>query len=131
MAVSSCSTVVDTLTALQQRYPLVLVTKGDVVEQWRKLDRSGLKSHFLGVHVVREKTTANYTWLAERYELSPESTWMVGNSPASDILPALAAGMGAVLIPNDNTWVLEHAELDTTAERLVTVERFGQLLDHF
>ncbi|ACU97193.1 predicted HAD superfamily hydrolase [Saccharomonospora viridis DSM 43017] len=123
--------VVDTLTVLQQRYPLVLVTKGDVVEQWRKLDRSGLKGHFRGVHVVREKTTAVYTWLSERYGLSPEATWMVGNSPASDIVPALAAGMGAVYVPNDNTWVLEHAELDTTAERLVTVERFGQLLDHF
>ncbi|CAM2955547.1 HAD family hydrolase [Saccharomonospora xinjiangensis] len=123
--------VAETLGALQEKYPLVLVTKGDTVDQWRKIDNSGLRGHFEAVHVVREKTTATYSWLAERYQLDVERTWMVGNSPASDILPALAAGMGAVYVPNDNTWALEHADLDSAADRLVTLERFGQLLDHF
>jgi putative hydrolase of the HAD superfamily len=56
---------------------------------------------------------------------------MIGNSIKSDVNPALAVGMGAVFIPNDNTWVLEHAELDTAAVRLIQLERFAQLTDHF
>nr|WP_232283677.1 HAD family hydrolase [Saccharomonospora cyanea] len=123
--------VAETLGTLQERYPLLLLTKGATDDQWRKLDHSGLRGYFQAVHVVREKDATTYSWLAERYGLDPASTWMVGNSPASDILPALAVGMGAVYVPNDNTWVLEHAELDPDAERLVTLERFGQLLDHF
>ncbi|EIE99330.1 HAD family hydrolase [Saccharomonospora glauca] len=123
--------VAETLEALRERYPLLLLTKGVPEDQWRKLDNSGLREYFRAVHVVREKDVATYSGLVERYGLDPASTWMVGNSPASDILPALAAGMGAVYVPNANTWVLEHADLDLGAERLVTVERFGQLLDHF
>jgi putative hydrolase of the HAD superfamily len=56
---------------------------------------------------------------------------MIGNSIKSDVNPALAVGMGAVFIPNDNTWALEHAELDPTAPRLLQLDRFGQLTDHF
>ena len=58
---------------------------------------------------------------------------MIGNSPKSDILPALEAGMSAVFIPNDHTWVLEHAELPATVPdgRLLTLTRFRELLDHF
>jgi putative hydrolase of the HAD superfamily len=123
--------VAETLEALGRRYPLVLVTKGDAADQWRKLDHSGLRKHFEAVHVVPEKDTTTYVSLVRRHALDPATTWMVGNSPSSDVLPALAAGLGAVYVPNDNTWALEHAELDFGADRLVTVERFGRLLDHF
>ncbi|MER7113099.1 HAD family hydrolase [Saccharomonospora azurea] len=129
--IESIPEVSETLEALGQRYPLVLVTKGDTDDQWRKLDASGLRPHFHAVHVVPEKETGTYTRIVERHELDPATTWMVGNSPSSDILPALAAGLGAVYVPNDNTWVLEHAELDLAVDRLLTVERFGRLLDHF
>jgi putative hydrolase of the HAD superfamily len=56
---------------------------------------------------------------------------MIGNSPKSDIGPALAAGLGAVFIPNANTWALEHDDVDDTAERLVRIDRFVDLLSHF
>jgi putative hydrolase of the HAD superfamily len=69
--------------------------------------------------------------LVESEGLDPRATWMIGNSIKSDIKPALAAGLGAVFIPNVNTWALEHDVLDETAARLVQVERFSELLDRF
>ena len=65
--------------------------------------------------------------------LAPDETWMVGNSPKSDINPALAAGLHAVFIPHDNTWILEHEELASAppTQRLLIVERFGDLTKHF
>ena len=72
-----------------------------------------------------------YVALAAEHELDPGRSWMVGNSIKSDVNPALAAGLGAIFIPNANTWALEHAELDAGAPRLVQLERFGQLTLHF
>jgi putative hydrolase of the HAD superfamily len=120
-----------TLEALDSRHDLLLLTKGSPDEQQRKIDASGLAERFRRTVIVPEKNAAVYTELAEREGLDPARTWMIGNSVKSDILPALAAGMGAVFIPNVNTWVFEHATLDESAERLLQVERFADLLDHF
>jgi putative hydrolase of the HAD superfamily len=70
----------------------------------------------------------------EKHALTYEITWMVGNSPKSDINPALAAGLNAVFVPHDQTWVLEHEEVvtpDGTSRRLIVLESFAQLRDHF
>jgi putative hydrolase of the HAD superfamily len=120
-----------TLAALGSRHDLLLLTKGSEDEQQRKIDASGLADRFRRALIVPEKDTAVYTELVTAEGLDPASTWMIGNSVKSDILPALAAGLGAVFIPNANTWVLEHATLDESAERLVRVERFADLLEHF
>ncbi len=120
-----------TLTALGARHDLLLLTKGDEREQHAKIEVSGLASHFRRIVVVREKHAAVYAELVATERLDPQRAWMIGNSVKSDVVPALAAGLGAVFIPNVNTWALEHAELDETAARLIQVERFSELLAHF
>ncbi|MFD0887457.1 HAD family hydrolase [Streptosporangium algeriense] len=123
--------VAETLLDLGARHRLLLLTKGDQREQRRKLDASELAHHFDGVHIVQEKDVAVYLRLAEEHALTPAGTWMIGNSPKSDIIPARQAGMNAVLIPNANTWVLEQATLDPGDEGVLTLRTFPELLDHF
>jgi putative hydrolase of the HAD superfamily len=123
--------VADTLTELGQRHDLLLLTKGDTEEQQRKIDASGLAHYFRGLHIVAEKGVEVYRQLALEHGLTPATTWMIGNSPKSDILPARAAGMNAVLIPNAHTWVLDHAELDPADDRVLTLTSFPDLLNHF
>ncbi|WP_446210450.1 HAD family hydrolase [Micromonospora sp. IBSANI012] len=123
--------VADTLDALAGRYDLLLLTKGDREEQQRKLDACGLLHHFDAAHIVMEKDVDTYRWLAREHGFDPARAWMIGNSPKSDILPARAAGMNAVFIPNDNTWVLEHDELDPADEGVLRLTEFTDLLRHF
>jgi putative hydrolase of the HAD superfamily len=130
-AIEPIADVEATLAALHGRHDLLLLTKGDEEEQQGKLDVSGLARFFRRIMIVREKTTDTYASLIEAEALDPLHTWMIGNSVKSDVAPALAAGMGAVFIPNVNTWALEHEVLDETASRLVQVERFSELLDRF
>jgi putative hydrolase of the HAD superfamily len=123
--------VAETLAELGERHDLRLLTKGDHAEQQRKIDASNLAHHFRSVHIVAEKDVETYRRLAREHALVPEATWMIGNSPKSDILPAREAGMSAVFIPNDNTWVLEQSELDPEDERVLRLRAFTDLLNHF
>ena len=120
-----------TLDALGERHDLLLLTKGDPQEQHRKIDLSGFAAHFRRIVVVPEKTPEVYRDLIEAEGLDRARTWMIGNSVKSDIAPALAVGLGAVFIPNVNTWAMEHGDLDEDAERLLQIERFADLLAHF
>jgi putative hydrolase of the HAD superfamily len=122
-----------TLQYLADRHHLIMVTKGAILEQTGKIERSGLKDYFASTEIVAEKDPATYEALVEKYELTHSSTWMIGNSPKSDINPALATGLNAVFIPHGDTWVLEHAEVDSASppQLLLTVERFANLRDHF
>ncbi|SCF03049.1 HAD family hydrolase [Micromonospora mirobrigensis] len=119
--------VADTLDALAGRHELLLLTKGEREEQQRKLDACGLLHHFRAAHIVAEKDVDTYRWLAREHGFDPATAWMIGNSPRSDILPARAAGLNAVFIPNDNTWVLEHDELDPDDPAVVHLKEFRQL----
>jgi putative hydrolase of the HAD superfamily len=123
----------ETLRYLGERHHLVMMTKGNLAEQSGKVERSGLKEYFSAVEIVAEKDESTYRLVIAKYALSAEVTWMVGNSPKSDINPALAAGLHAVFIPHDNTWILEHEELAAAppARRLLVIERFGDLQKHF
>jgi putative hydrolase of the HAD superfamily len=103
--------VAESLPLLAARHRLMLVTKGDHDEQTDKLKRSGLASHFDTVEVLREKNTAAYRELAARLKLPAASTWMIGNSPRSDVNPALEAGFHAAYVRYHNTWILEEEEL--------------------
>jgi putative hydrolase of the HAD superfamily len=123
--------VVDTLTALGERHDLLLLTKGDHDEQRRKLDASGLAPYFRTAHVVAEKDVRTYRWLIREHGFAPGAAWMIGNSPRSDILPARAAGLNAVFIPNDHTWVLEHDDLDPADRGVLRLASFPELLHHF
>jgi len=119
-----------TLVRLRDRFRLIMFTKGHPPEQWKKVERSGIQALFDYVEVTAEKNTLAYTHLIRRYRLAPTRTWMVGNSPASDVNPALAAGLNAILIPHPNTWALEHEEVMEHV-RLKILERFEDLLGAF
>ncbi|MCP4561512.1 MAG: HAD hydrolase-like protein [Bosea sp.] len=107
----------DTLAALAGRYRLVLITKGDLFDQERKLAQSGLGDFFDAVEIVSDKSAATYEKLFARHGDGPRRALMVGNSLKSDIVPALAAGAWAVHVPHALTWALEHAEEPTGHER--------------
>jgi putative hydrolase of the HAD superfamily len=100
-------------------------------EQQSKVDHNGLAVHFHHIRVVREKDVACYLELAVERGVVREEYWMIGNSPKSDINPALAAGLGAVYIPHHHTWHLEHEPVPETHERLLVLENFAALRDHF
>jgi len=121
--------VTETLRALAQRHRLVLVTKGDSAEQVDKLQRSGLAPLFHHVEVVREKHRQAYLDLRSHHRFDGETTWMIGNSPKSDINPALAAGLNAIFVPHSNTWVLEHEPVAAApvGQHLLVMERFREL----
>jgi putative hydrolase of the HAD superfamily len=127
----------ETLAYLAGRHRLILMSKGDPREQSAKLERSGLGRHFSAVEIVPEKHPEAYRDTLERHNLAAFSTWMIGNSPKSDVNPALAAGLNAVFVPHDMTWVLEHEHLaplpqgGTEPPRLLVLERFEELREHF
>jgi len=127
------SDVPKTLEYLSGRHSLILVTKGHVPEQSGKVERSGVKQYFAAVEIVAEKDAAAYTRVVEKYSLAPNATWMVGNSPKSDINPALAAGLNAVFVPHGDTWILEHEEVNPAPphQKLLIVGRFAELREHF
>src|SRR6202162_2468821 len=119
----------ETLQYLCERHHLILVTKGAIAEQTGKVERSGLKEYFAAVEIVSEKDISTYHTVVSKYGLLSEATWMIGNSPKSDINPALAAGLNAVFVPHGSTWVLEHEEVAHAhpATRLLIVEPFAGL----
>ena len=122
----------ETLKYLFDRHDLILLTKGDREEQLMKVERSGVERFFKEVIVVHEKNVATYQQMVSQLQLDPQDTWMIGNSPRSDINPALAAGLNAVFIPHPHTWHLEHEEVSSMADgHLLTLSRFADLRNHF
>jgi putative hydrolase of the HAD superfamily len=123
----------ETLAYLRERHRLILVTKGAVAEQTGKVERSGVREYFRDVEIVAEKDPAVYAHVVEKYNLDRSFTWMVGNSPKSDINPALAAGLHAIFVPHGDTWILEHEELNPAPpqQKLLIVGRFAELREHF
>jgi putative hydrolase of the HAD superfamily len=123
--------VAETLSVLGSRHDLLLLTKGDQAEQQRKIDASNLANHFRSLHIVAEKDASTYRTLVAEQGLAPSGTWMIGNSPRSDILPARAAGLGAVFIPNPHTWVLEEEAIDPADGGVLHLTAFPELVEHF
>jgi putative hydrolase of the HAD superfamily len=125
--------VMETLEYLREWHHLILVTKGNFPEQSGKVERSGLKHFFQEVEIVPEKNASTYENIVHHHRLAREQTWMVGNSPKSDVNPALAAGLSAIFVPHDDTWVLEHEELAEAKPpaRLMVLSSFADLAKHF
>jgi putative hydrolase of the HAD superfamily len=123
----------ETLQYLSERHRLILVTKGATEEQSGKIERSGVKKYFFAAEIVAEKKAPVYAGIVEQYGLDPGSTWMVGNSPKSDINPALAAGLHAIFVPHGDTWILEHEEVNSApaGQKLLIVGGFAELREHF
>ena len=120
----------ETLRKLAERrqYRLVVFTKGELMDQESKLQRSGLEQYFSYVETVSNKTEREYRQLCENLDVAPEQTLMVGNSFRSDIAPALAAGAWTAHIPYHVVWELEKSE-EFPHERLKKITHFSELLD--
>jgi putative hydrolase of the HAD superfamily len=121
----------ETLGYLASRHELTLFTKGHPDEQKLKIDRSGLGVYFAHTAIVKEKDAAAYNRLVDERSFTPERAWMIGNSPKSDINPALESGLNAVFVPHAHTWVLEKQEIRPGAGQLLIIERFADLRSHF
>jgi putative hydrolase of the HAD superfamily len=123
----------ETLAYLAPRHDLLLLTKGDFDEQRLKIEASGLESHFQKTIVVGEKDPDTYRRVLGDLRFELRQSWMIGNSPRSDINPALEVGMNAVLIPHPHTWRLEHQEvqLPDRGQILLTIPSFAELQRHF
>lgn len=117
----------ETLADLAQRHELTLFTKGDPEEQRLKVERSGIAHYFTHAAIVREKNAPAYRQLVTERRMNPAKAWMIGNSPKSDINPALECGLGAVFIPHERTWSLEHQALRQDADRLIVIDTFADL----
>jgi putative hydrolase of the HAD superfamily len=122
----------ETLEYLFSRHELLLLTKGAVEEQKLKVERSGIEQYFSRVTIVEEKDVTTYQKLVEELHLEPTQTWMIGNSPRSDINPALAVGLNAVYIPHPHTWHMEHEQVQNVGTgQLLQLARFRDLQAHF
>jgi putative hydrolase of the HAD superfamily len=123
----------ETLPELADRHRCIMVTKGDLHEQTDKLARSGLREYFAAVEVLPEKHEDAYRRLSSQHGCDCSTTWMIGNSPKSDINPALAAGLHAVFIAHDFTWVLEHEVVNQPGpnQRLIELANFCDLAVYF
>jgi putative hydrolase of the HAD superfamily len=121
----------ETLEYLASGHDLTLFTKGHPEEQKLKIDRSGLGIYFGHAAIVKEKDAAAYRTLVAERNMIPERTWMIGNSPKSDVNPALDAGLNAVFVPHAHTWLLEKQEIVPGQGRLLTVSGFAGLREHF
>lgn len=119
----------DALTRLAESHRLILITKGDLFDQERKLAQSGLGELFAAVEIVSEKTAATYARVFGRYADGPERSMMVGNSLRSDVLPALRAGSWGVHVPHALTWALEHDDVPADEPRFRQLNHLGELAD--
>jgi putative hydrolase of the HAD superfamily len=118
-----------TVTDLANRFRVVLITKGDLLDQERKLAQSGLGDLFHGVEIVSNKTAAAYTAIFVRHGTGADQAMMVGNSLKSDVIPALGAGCWGVHIPHGITWALEEADAPADHRRFHTLPDLGALPD--
>lgn len=117
----------ETLQVLAGDYRLILITKGDLFDQERKLAQSGLGDFFSGVEIVSEKHPETYARIFRRHGDGAEQAMMVGNSLRSDVLPAIAAGAWGVHVPHDFTWALEHDEPPVGEPKYHRIDHLGEL----
>ena len=119
------------ISTLKNEYRLIVVTKGDLLDQERKLQRSTIAHHFHHVEIVHDKQEANYTKLLRQQEIEPSQFLMVGNSLKSDVLPVVGIGAHAVHIPYHTTWQHEEVEHDPDAHApYLTLSSIAELPNH-
>jgi putative hydrolase of the HAD superfamily len=121
----------ETLAYLTERHRLILFTKGEPAEQAAKVERSGLQGFFESIEIVMEKDPQTYGALVHKHKIVKAQGWMIGNSPRSDINPAMKIGLNAVYIPHQHTWHLEHEPVMSGSGKLVILPAFRELRGHF
>ena len=119
--------VAETLEQLTKHYKLVLITKGDLFDQERKLAQSGLGDFFDAVEIVSNKDKATYERIFRRHGDGAEQALMIGNSLKSDVIPVIEAGGWGIFVPHELTWVLEHIEAPLENPRFRQIEHLGEL----
>jgi putative hydrolase of the HAD superfamily len=119
----------ETLEKLAGSYRIILITKGDLFDQERKLAQSGLGDMFNAVEIVSDKTVATYERIFTRYGDGPARSMMIGNSLKSDVIPAIKAGSWGIYVPHGLTWALEHAEPPVGEPRFKQLTHLGELMD--
>lgn len=118
----------ETLNALVGRYRLILVTKGDLLDQEQKLRRSGLEHLFHHVEIMSDKTDREYRLLLNHLDIRPEEFLMIGNSVRSDILPPLELGSYAIHVPYETTWLHEKIDGPIVSPRFYTVDSLWDVI---
>ena len=119
----------ETLEVLAESHKLILITKGDLFDQERKLNQSGLADYFSKIEIVSTKIPSTYQRIFESHADGPQRSMMIGNSLKSDIIPALEAGSFGIHIPHHLMWALEHAEPPFENSRFHVLENIKQLPD--
>ncbi len=119
------------LETLSQKYKLIVITKGDLLDQERKLQKSGLLDYFQHIEVVSEKTPEAYLKIMKLLEIQPHEFAMIGNSLKSDILPVLANGSVAIHIPFHSTWIHEQVDVTITDPNFYFFEGIADILTLF
>ena len=117
------------LQALQGKYRLVVTTKGDLLDQQRKLEKSGLESYFHHIEIVSEKTETEYAKLVKHLDIEPDAFAMVGNSLKSDVLPVLGIGGFGFHVPYHTTWAHEQIDFNIEHDRFYELEKISDLLN--
>ncbi|HEU4986199.1 MAG TPA: HAD family hydrolase [Rhizobiaceae bacterium] len=117
----------EALEELAGSHRIVLITKGDLFDQERKLAQSGLGDFFDAVEIVSDKSRDTYERIFSRIGEGPEHSMMIGNSLRSDVVPVIEAGGWGVYVPHDLTWIIEHAEPPMEAPRFRQIANLGEL----
>ncbi len=121
----------DILKELQQKYRVILATKGDLLDQQRKLEKSGLEKYFHHIEVMSDKKEKDYLKLIRHLDIAPAQFLMVGNSLKSDILPVTSIGGSAIYVPYEITWMHERVTLTADQEgKFVTVNQLHEVLNY-
>lgn len=119
----------EVLASLNGDYKLVLATKGDLLDQERKLSKSGLEKHFHHIEVMSDKKEEDYVKLLKHLECKPENFLMIGNSLKSDILPVLELGSHAIHIPFHTTWIHENIDVKIDNPRFFEIKRITDIIN--
>jgi putative hydrolase of the HAD superfamily len=118
----------ETVEKLSVDFPLMLITKGDLLHQQIKVEKSGMGDYFDYIEIVSDKKVSTYAAILQRYDISPSRFLMVGNSLRSDILPVIELGGWVVYVPNELTWMHENVDLpDVDYQRYYEVEHLGNI----
>ncbi len=120
----------ETLSLLSKRYKLILITKGDLLDQERKINKSGIKTYFHHIEIVSDKKPEDYQQMMQRLDCPPEKFLMIGNSIKSDILPVLQLNGYAAHIPYPITWQHEQHEEEVNHPRFLRLDKITEILQH-
>ncbi|MEO3406968.1 HAD family hydrolase [Mucilaginibacter sp. CAU 1740] len=117
------------LSSLKDHYRLVVATKGDLLDQERKLKKSGLAHYFHHIEIMSDKKEADYIKLIKHLDIEPSQFMMIGNSLKSDVMPVINIGGHAVHVPYHTTWAHEHVETVLTHQNFKQVDKISEVLE--